>query len=155
MIMHTHAHTHPPARSYHWWNTAHNASLAAHAPRKRMWSLNRAFTAGAQRLGTVVWTGDISVSWLALATTPSAVLNWVMAGAPFVACDIGGFEGGATPPALLTRWYQLGVFLPVMRVHSRIQVCATRMNPAVGRRCDVTVTRCDVAATRVHTRFVG
>jgi hypothetical protein len=125
-----------------------------------MWSLNRAFTAGAQRLGTVVWTGDISVSWLALATTPSAVLNWVMAGAPFVACDIGGFEGGATPPALLTRWYQLGVFLPVMRVHSRIQVCATRMNPAGGRRCDVTVTRCavtvtrcDVAAARVHTRL--
>jgi hypothetical protein len=142
-------------------------------------------------MGTITWTGDISVNWESLATTPSAMLNWVMAGAPlqyttvlhysavhyttlhcpivhhthyyrltvyiritshgrcrlhlhptrhahhthrthrthhtrhtgapFIACDIGGFEGGNTPADLLTRWYQLGTFMPIFRVHSRIQ----------------------------------
>jgi alpha-glucosidase (family GH31 glycosyl hydrolase) len=47
------------------------------------------------------------------------VLNWALAGAPYVTCDIGGFSG-ETNPLLLSRWYGVGVFMPVMRVHSTI-----------------------------------
>ena len=45
------------------------------------------------------------------------MLNWGLAGAPYVACDIGGFTG-ETNALLLTRWMQLGTFMPTMRVHS-------------------------------------
>lgn len=47
------------------------------------------------------------------------VVNWALAGAPYVTCDIGGFSG-ETNSLLLTRWYGVGVFMPVMRVHSTI-----------------------------------
>jgi len=36
-----------------------------------------------------------------------------------VACDIGGFSGNTTS-FMLTRWMQVGAFMPQMRVHSRI-----------------------------------
>ena len=70
----------------------------------------------------MTWTGDISSSWDDLGNTPGMMLNWGLAGSPIVTCDIGGFNE-KTPTShenalLLTRWYQLGVFLPVMRVHS-------------------------------------
>jgi len=62
-------------------------------------------------------SGDINPTWDDLASTPSMVINWGLAGAPYVACDIGGFTGQTTAP-LLTRWMQLGSFMPTMRVHS-------------------------------------
>jgi alpha-glucosidase (family GH31 glycosyl hydrolase) len=42
-----------------------------------------------------IWTGDISVSWEAFQQTPPTILRWTLAGALFIACDTGGFEGGA------------------------------------------------------------
>eukprot|EP01043_Picozoa_sp_COSAG02_P001037 COSAG02_NODE_21_length_53083_cov_95.733618_24_plen_282_part_00 len=72
-------------------------------------------------MGVGIWTGDISVSWAAFQRTPATILRWGLAGAFFVACDTGGFEGSATPPDLLSRWYQLSSVLPIMRVHSRVQ----------------------------------
>ena len=107
--------------TYDAWNEAHGLALAAHDPARRLFTLNRAFTPGLGRaVASVVWTGDISVSWRAFQDTPATVLRWALAGAPFVACDTGGFEGGATPPELLARWYQLSALLPIMRVHSRV-----------------------------------
>ena len=41
------------------------------------------------RLGAVIWTGDIPVSWDSLANQPGYVLNWHMAGAGFITCDTG------------------------------------------------------------------
>ena len=108
--------------TYHAWNEAHGQALAAHDPGKRLFTLNRAFTPGLGRdVASGIWTGDIDVSWDAFKETPGTVLRWAVAGAPFVACDTGGFEGGATPPELLARWYQLSALLPIMRVHSRVQ----------------------------------
>ena len=49
--------------------------------------------------------------------TAGLVLNWGLGGAPYVACDIGGFTGESNAQ-LLTRWLQLGSFMPTMRVHS-------------------------------------
>lgn len=69
------------------------------------------------RLGATVWTGDIDPTWKDLAGTPGMMLNWVLGGAPYVACDIGGFTRETTSE-LLVRWMQLGVFMPTMRVHS-------------------------------------
>jgi alpha-glucosidase len=95
--------------------------LTAHDPTRRLFTLNRAFTPGIGRMGVGIWTGDISVSWEAFQRTPATILRWGLAGAFFVACDTGGFEGSASPPDLLARWYQLSSVLPIMRVHSRVQ----------------------------------
>lgn len=41
-----------------------------------------------------------------LADTPAMMLNWVLGGAPYVGCDIGGFNGETNGPHL-TRWLQV------------------------------------------------
>ncbi len=73
-----------------------------------------------QRLGLVVWTGDITVSWDSMRHQPPYAASWTLAGAPYVTCDIGGFNGPDDAPDLLARWYQVGSMLPIMRVHSTI-----------------------------------
>jgi len=83
----------------------------------RFFSINRAWSPGMARLGATVWTGDINPSWDDLVGTPGMLLNWALAGVPYVTCDIGGFTGQSNG-LLLTRWLQVGAFLPVMRVHS-------------------------------------
>jgi alpha-glucosidase len=102
---------------FYWWNVAQAATLEQHDSTKRFYSINRAFTPGMQRMGVTIWTGDIAPSWQQLQITPGYMLNWGLMGAPYVTCDIGGFTG-QTNALLLSRWYQTGVFLPIMRVHS-------------------------------------
>ncbi|CAK9112108.1 unnamed protein product [Durusdinium trenchii] len=100
--------------TYHEWNLAeHQLETEEH----RFFSLNRAFTPGMARLGTGVWTGDVGSTWEDLRKTPGMMLNWALAGAPYVACDIGGFFGNPSSE-LLTRWFQVGTFMPLMRTHS-------------------------------------
>ena len=101
--------------TYHHWNLAQLDGLRAQDASKRFFSLNRAFTPGLARLGAAVWTGDIYPTWEALRNTPALVVNWGLAGMPYVACDIGGFQKPGTTPLLLTRWYQLGSLMPIMR----------------------------------------
>jgi len=105
--------------TYHDWNLAELDLHQIHKARQnsRFFSLNRAFTPGMARLGAAVWTGDVESSWQDLRKTAGMMLNWALAGAPYVACDIGGFFGNASSQ-LLTRWYQVGSFMPLMRTHS-------------------------------------
>lgn len=48
-------------------------------------------------------------------------LNMAMCGIPWWNSDIGGFWGGDTESdyfrELIVRWFQFGVFCPVMRLH--------------------------------------
>jgi len=105
--------------TFYWWNIAEKEALQAVDANRRFYSINRAWTPGMPRLGATVWTGDIDPTWKDLAGTPGMMLNWVLAGHPYVACDMGGFTG-ATNAELLARWYQVGTFMPTMRVHSTI-----------------------------------
>ncbi len=119
---------------YYFWNQAEADALAKFRPNARHWSVNRAFQPGLQRFGVAAWTGDIGSSWETLARTPSELLNWSLAGMPYSACDIGGFKGvatptpdnpramGPTPPEMFTRWMEAGVFFPVMRAHSTLDI---------------------------------
>jgi alpha-glucosidase len=102
---------------YYWWNKAEADALAQVRPDDRLWTIDRAFAPGNQRYGVAAWTGDIPASWPQLAKTPTQLLNWSIAGMPYVTCDIGGFYRETTPH-LLTRWMEAGVFFPVMRSHS-------------------------------------
>lgn len=105
--------------TFYWWNVAQEAALRLAEPNKdtRFYSINRAWSPGIARLGVTVWTGDVNPSWDDLRNTPGLLLNWGLAGAPYVTCDIGGFTGD-TNGLLLTRWLQVGAFMPTMRVHS-------------------------------------
>ena len=75
---------------------------------------------GSQRLGTLLWSGDIRGDFPTLRKQIKAGLNIGLAGIPWWTTDIGGFWGDAQSPEypeLLIRWFQFGAFSPVMRLH--------------------------------------
>jgi alpha-D-xyloside xylohydrolase len=75
---------------------------------------------GSQRLGTLLWSGDISGDFDTLRKQVKAGLNIGLAGIPWWNTDIGGFYGDTESEAykeVLIRWFQYGTFCPVMRMH--------------------------------------
>lgn len=104
--------------AFYWWNMAELATLQGYDKNKRFFTINRSYTPGMSRTGAIVWTGDIGVSFQSMQQVPGYFLNWALAGVGFTTCDIGGFNGPDDTPLLLTRWYQLGALMPIMRVHS-------------------------------------
>ena len=84
-------------------------------------NLVRCAWAGSQRFGTLLWSGDVYSSWRTLREQICAGLSASVSGIPWWTCDIGGFIGGYTDDPdfheLFIRWFQLGAFLPVFRLH--------------------------------------
>lgn len=85
------------------------------APDERAYVMTRASFAGGQRYA-VTWTGDNSSSWNHLKLSVSMILNLGMSGFGYSGADVGGYIG-ASSPELLTRWIELGAFMPVFRDH--------------------------------------
>ncbi len=102
-------------------------------PDRRNFIIARGGYAGMQRYAGL-WTGDSASSWDFLRINIPEVLNIGLSGIPISGCDIGGFAtgsgttsssyisggkviGGITNYELLTRWMQLGSFLPWYRNH--------------------------------------
>jgi alpha-glucosidase len=108
---------------YYWWNTAQRDLLASVRPNYRHFTINRAFSPGDQRFGYSTWSGDIPSTWPSLNEVPMDLLNFSLAGMYYGACDIGGFQGTPTKE-MLVRWFQAGVFFPIMRSHSNIGTTA-------------------------------
>lgn len=106
---------------YYWWNKTQRDLLASARPDYRHFAINRSFSPGNQRLGYCTWSGDIPSTWSSLANVPRDLLNFSLAGMYYGACDIGGFQGTPTKE-MLVRWFQAGVFLPIMRAHSTFEV---------------------------------
>lgn len=89
-------------------------------------TLTRCAYLGSQKFGSLVWSGDIPSTFDSLSHQVKAGLNMAMCGIPWWNTDIGGFYGGDTQNEefreLMVRWFQFGVFSPVMRLHgSRIR----------------------------------
>lgn len=78
---------------------------------------------GSQRLGAVLWSGDIPSDFDSLRCQIKAGLNVSMCGIPWWTTDIGGFFGGdgedPTFVELLLRWFQFGAFCPIFRLHGK------------------------------------
>lgn len=102
--------------------------------KKRVVNLTRSVYTGGQRLGTILWSGDISATWETLKNQIAAGLSFCISGLPYWTLDIGGFftKKGVQwfwngdydlgnldfgYRELFTRWYQFGAFLPIFRVH--------------------------------------
>lgn len=103
-------------------------------PQKRVMNLTRSGYTGAQKYGTVFWSGDIYASWENFRRQIAAGLNFCASGLPYWTFDIGGFfvksgepwfwsgeyeEGNADLGyrELFTRWFQMGALLPIFRNH--------------------------------------
>lgn len=75
---------------------------------------------GSQRLGTLLWSGDIRGDFPTLKKQIKAGLNIGLCGIPWWNTDIGGFYGSSQSEEyreILLRWFQYGTFCPVMRIH--------------------------------------
>jgi len=100
----------------------------------RVMNLTRNGYPGSQRLGTVLWSGDIGASFDTLRRQVAEGLNLCVTGLPYWTLDIGAFfvkKGkpwyweGKYPEGLenlgykelYVRWYQYGAFLPIFRSH--------------------------------------
>ncbi|HEY0159329.1 MAG TPA: TIM-barrel domain-containing protein [Thermoanaerobaculia bacterium] len=103
-------------------------------PGTRNFIIARGGYAGMQRYAAA-WTGDSASDWNFLAINIPQVINLGLSGVPLSGTDIGGFAtgagstdmpsqivngqviGGITNYELLTRWIQLGSFMPWFRNH--------------------------------------
>jgi alpha-glucosidase len=90
--------------------------LKALQPAKRPFLLGRATFSGGQRYASL-WTGDNVASWEHLQIANRQCLRMAISGFSMVGTDIGGFVDDPSPE-MLTRWLQLSVFHPLMRIHS-------------------------------------
>jgi alpha-D-xyloside xylohydrolase len=76
---------------------------------------------GSQKFASLVWSGDIPSTFDSLRHQVKGGLNMAMCGIPWWNTDIGGFYGGDTQSdyfrELIVRWFQYGLFSPVMRLH--------------------------------------
>lgn len=84
-------------------------------------TLGRSAWVGSQRFGAAVWSADIPSTFDSLRRQVGGGLNIAMSGIPYWTTDIGGFHGGDIEDPnfreLLVRWFQYGVFCPIMRLH--------------------------------------
>ncbi len=89
--------------------------------RRDIITLTRSAYTGAQKFGALVWSGDIPSTFESLRMQIKSGLNMSMCGIPWWTTDIGGFYGADIHSdyfrELIVRWFQYGVFCPVMRVH--------------------------------------
>ncbi len=90
---------------------------------KRVCILTRSAYAGQQRYAAASWSGDIKGDWETFRRQLPAGLNFSLTGIPYWTTDTAGFfrpKNQYTDPdfnELLTRWFQMSTFCPILRVH--------------------------------------
>jgi len=90
---------------------------------KRVVILSRNAYLGQQRYAAAAWSGDVRGDWLTFARQLRAGLNFSITGLPYWTTDTGGFfhprdqYASADYNELLTRWFQMSTFSPILRIH--------------------------------------
>lgn len=83
--------------------------------------LSRSGWAGSQKYGAMLWSGDIQSNFTTLKTQVIQGMNIGLTGQAWWNTDIGGFmtDDWQDPDfiELLIRWFEYGVFTPVVRLH--------------------------------------
>jgi alpha-D-xyloside xylohydrolase len=104
------------------------------APNQRVFILTRSGFAGTQRYASATWSGDITSTWSSMAKQIPAGLGFSLSGIPYWTQDVGGytmqekFSARKTKPEddeewreLNARWFEFGVFTPLLRVHGELR----------------------------------
>ena len=112
--------------------------LAQLQPDARPFVLTRATYAGGQRYAAT-WTGDNVSSWQHLKMGVHQLLNLGLSGFGYAGNDVGGYAGERPSPELLTRWFQLGAFMPLFRAHAETN--RPGQEPWVGDAAQVDIRR--------------
>ena len=92
-------------------------------PSRRTMILTRSGFSGIQKYGVATWSGDIGNDWETLRRQITAGLGLMATGLPWWTYDAGGFfrPGNQYTDKLyherFLRWFQIGTFLPLLRVH--------------------------------------
>lgn len=94
--------------------------------------LTRAAYIGSQRFSMSVWNGDIPSTFKALKQSITSGLSMSMCGIPWWNSDIGGFHSGDIESdyfkELIVRWFQFGLFSPIMRLHGARKKTANQVD---------------------------
>ena len=89
-------------------------------PGERPFALHRNASAGIQRYGGFIWSGDVQARWETLKAHVGIGINTGLSGLPYWGTDIGGFNPTPEYTAELhVRWFQFGAFTPSFRAHGR------------------------------------
>jgi alpha-glucosidase/alpha-D-xyloside xylohydrolase len=89
-------------------------------PNERPFALHRNASAGVQRFGGFIWSGDVQSRWETLKAHVPIAINTSLSGLPYWGTDIGGFNPTAEYTGELhVRWFQFGAFNPLFRSHGR------------------------------------
>lgn len=99
-----------------WLNHLHFADLGRD-PAKRPFIFSRWPGLGGHRY-PIGFSGDTVVSWASLAFQPYFTATASNVGFGWWSHDIGGHMQGTEDTELYVRWTQLGVFSPILRLHS-------------------------------------
>jgi alpha-D-xyloside xylohydrolase len=104
------------------------------APNQRVFILTRSGFAGTQRYASATWSGDITSTWSSMSKQIPAGLGFSLSGIPYWTQDVGGytmqqkFSAHTTKPEddeewreLNARWFEFGVFTPLLRVHGELR----------------------------------
>ncbi|WP_298634013.1 TIM-barrel domain-containing protein [uncultured Umboniibacter sp.] len=109
----------------HQWANLLDETLRSEQPNQRPFIMMRAGYAGSQRFGLIPWTGDVNRSWGGLQSQVELSLQAGLQGLAYMHSDIGGFAGGEVfDPELYVRWFQYGVFQPVLRPHAQENIAS-------------------------------
>ena len=100
------------AAVHNLYNLAWAESIARgyrrHGTARRPFILTRSGTAGIQRTGAAMWSGDLGSRFSTLAAQQRNRVNMVMSGVDYYGSDVGGFKraalGGTDESDLYTRW---------------------------------------------------
>lgn len=93
---------------------------------QRIFILTRSSSLGQQRYGSHSWSGDVVGNWQVFRDQIAAGQNYSLCGIPYWNTDLGGFYArdygnDNQNPAyqeMHVRWYEWGVFQPIMRSHN-------------------------------------
>ena len=98
----------------------------------------------------VGFSGDTIVTWASLDFQPYFTATAANIGYPWWSHDVGGHMHGVRDVELATRWFQLGVFSPVNRLHSSNSPFATKEPWSYGPQAERIMT----AYLRLRHRLV-
>lgn len=107
-----------------WWSQSIWAGYQRNAVQRRPFILTRSGTAGSQRYGAALWSGDIAMKMTSLSEQMNVQMEMSLSGIDYFGSDVGGFFRQAADPQLrmgsmYSLWFANSTLLDVpLRPHT-------------------------------------